>query len=36
MSDKLILIGGAIASAVVSVTIMWLVWTGIFWIMGVL
>jgi len=36
MSDKLILIGGAIASAVVSVTIMWLVWTGIFYLMGVI
>jgi hypothetical protein len=36
MSDKLILIGGAIASAVVSVTIMWLVWTGIFWMMEVI
>jgi hypothetical protein len=36
MSDKLILIGGAIASAIVSVTFMWGVWTFIFWMMGVL
>jgi hypothetical protein len=36
MSDKLILIGGAIASAIVSVTLMWLVWTFIFYLMGVL
>jgi hypothetical protein len=36
MSDKLILIGGVIASAIVSITIMWWVWTGIFWIMGVI
>jgi hypothetical protein len=36
MSDKIILIGGAIASAVVSVTLMWGVWTGIFYLMGVL
>ena len=36
MSDKLILIGGVIASAVVSVTLMWGVWTFIFWMMGVL
>jgi len=36
MSDKLILLGGAIASAIVSITIMWLVWTGIFYLMGVL
>ncbi len=36
MSDKLILIGGAIASAIVSVTLMWGVWTGIFWMMEVI
>jgi hypothetical protein len=36
MSDKLILIGGVIASAVVSITLMWGVWTGIFYLMGVL
>jgi hypothetical protein len=36
MSDKLILIGGVIASAIVSVTLMWGVWTGIFYLMGVL
>jgi hypothetical protein len=36
MKLKTILIGGVIASAVVSVTIMWLVWTFIFWMMGVL
>jgi hypothetical protein len=36
MSDKVILIGGAIASAVVSITLMWGVWTGIFYLMGVI
>ena len=36
MSDKMILIGGVIASAIVSVTLMWGVWTGIFYLMGVL
>jgi hypothetical protein len=33
MKHKLILIGGVIASAVVSVTLMWGVWTGIFYLM---
>jgi hypothetical protein len=33
MKHKLILIGGVIASAVVSITLMWGVWTGIFWMM---
>jgi hypothetical protein len=36
MKLKTILIGGVIASAIVSVTIMWLVWTGIFYLMGVI
>ena len=36
MKHKLILIGGVIASAVVSITIMWGVWTGIFYLMGVI
>ncbi len=36
MSEKLILIGGVIASAIVSITFMWGVWTGIFYLMGVL
>ena len=31
MKHKLILIGGVIASAVVSITAMWWVWTFIFW-----
>jgi hypothetical protein len=33
MKHKLILIGGVIASAIVSVTLMWGVWTGIFYLM---
>ena len=33
MKHKLILIGGVIASALVSITILWGVWTGIFWMM---
>lgn len=33
LTNKLILIGGVIASALVSITIMWWVWTGIFWMM---
>ena len=33
MKHKLILIGGVIASAMVSITILWGVWTGIFWMM---
>ena len=36
MSDKLILVGGVIASAVVSITIMFGVWTFIFWMMEVI
>jgi len=36
MKHKLILIGGVIASAVVSITLMWGVWTGIFWMMEVI
>lgn len=31
--DKLILIGGVVLSAIVSITLMWGVWTGIFWSM---
>jgi hypothetical protein len=33
MKLKTILIGGVIASAMVSITIMWGVWTGIFYLM---
>ena len=33
MKHKLILIGGVIASAVVSITAMWWVWTGIAYLM---
>lgn len=33
MKNKLILIGGVIASAVVSITILWGVWTGIAYLM---
>jgi hypothetical protein len=33
MKLKTILIGGVIASAMVSVTLMWGVWTGIFYLM---
>ena len=36
MKHKLILIGVAIASAIVSITIMFGVWTGIFYLMGVI
>jgi hypothetical protein len=36
MKHKLILIGGVIASAVVSITIMFGVWTFIFWMMEVI
>jgi hypothetical protein len=36
MKHKLILIGGVTASAVVSITLMWWVWTGIFYLMGVI
>jgi hypothetical protein len=34
MKLKTILIGGVIASAVVSITILWGVWAGIFYLMG--
>jgi hypothetical protein len=33
MKNKLILIGGFVASAIVSITVMWWVWTLIFWSM---
>lgn len=33
MKYKLILIGGAVASAAVSITLMWGVWTGIAYLM---
>jgi hypothetical protein len=33
MKHKLILIGGAVASAMVSITILWGVWTGIAYLM---
>jgi hypothetical protein len=33
MKNKLILIGGVIASAVVSIALMWGVWTGIAYLM---
>jgi len=33
MTYKLILIGGVIASAMVSITILWGVWTGIAYLM---
>jgi hypothetical protein len=36
MKHKLILIGGVIASAMVSITIMFGVWTGVFYFMGVI
>lgn len=31
--EKIVLIGGIVLSAVVSITAMWLVWTGIFYVM---
>ena len=34
MKLKTILIGGVIASAMVSITILWGVWTGIAYLMG--
>jgi hypothetical protein len=34
MKYALILIGGVIASAMVSITILWGVWTGISYLMG--
>ncbi len=34
MKLKTILIGGVIASAMVSITILWGVWTGIVYLMG--
>jgi len=33
MKLKTILIGGALASAVVSITLMWGVWTGVIYLM---
>jgi hypothetical protein len=33
MKLKTILIGGAIVSAIASISLMWLVWTGIFYLM---
>jgi hypothetical protein len=35
MKCKLILIGGVIASAMVSITLMWGVWTGVIYLMEV-
>jgi hypothetical protein len=34
MKLKTILIGGVVASAMVSIAILWGVWTGIFYLMG--
>jgi len=31
--EKIVLIGGIVLSAAVSITAMWLVWTGIFYVM---
>lgn len=31
--DKIVVIGGAVLSAAVSITVMWWVWTGIFYVM---
>lgn len=36
LKDKVILIGGVVLSAIVSITVMWGVWTGIFIAMEVL
>lgn len=32
--DKIVVIGGVVLSAIVSITVMWWVWTFIFWSMS--